>query len=166
MITIQSDLLVKKHIEASDFQRPYLNAAEALRAIHTHLAPLGESANSVDSSLYVSARNSLAHLAEAYQLGDIFSLGEEIDNWTFLNTLAFCWKDCAIADRSYQGVTARDLSERLTIENVGVRALSRNEVIFTNLFKDQTHFSIYGADLILLRKTLREVLGERRKLTH
>jgi len=85
-----------------------------------------------------------------------------MNNWQFLNLLATCWRKYNI--QSSAAPTSIDLAHRKSLENIGVRALTKYEVIKTNLFKNQTCFSIFGADILQLRKSLQDILEEKKLL--
>ncbi len=160
MIAIRSDLLDNKFLFG---ERRNNNAVDAFSLIHYHLIPLRESHNSADNALYYKAYSSLFYIAKRFDLGDIFAPREnEVSNWYFLQTLAFCWKEYGIINSLNKDKTSRDITERINLENIGMRALAKYGVIHTTLFKGQEHFSIFSWDISLLRKSLREVIADTR----
>ena len=156
MITIRSGLEYKP---ADLDKKQYNSASEALSLIHNHLLPLHESSNSADNALYIRAFSGLSHLSKSHKLNGILEpLAGEISNWDFIQSLAFCWKNCGFIDSRNRDISPKDLTARYSLEDVGVRALARYDVIYTCLFRDQTHYSIFGWNISLLNKSLREIL--------
>ena len=159
MISLQLEADVAKFIEGKVECR---DVTHALAILHKHLSPLRESSNHPDNRIYLDLLPSFEYFATEYRLGNLFDpTVEEITNWHFLNLLSCVWTRFVVAaSRRFPG---RDIAERRSIERGGVRALAKYDVIVTTLFRDQSHYSIFGADLNLLRLSLREVLiGEGR----
>lgn len=134
--------------------------------LHNHLYALNESNSSQDRRLYQDARVSFDYFLSELGLNSttfVPAPDNQITNWQFLNLIATGWKQFNLGGRRSQ--VPRDYNERGVIENVSVRALTRNDVIYTNLFRNQSTFSIYGADVEKLSKSLRQVMIESRKIT-
>ncbi len=162
MITIRSNLPFRP--QETVHEKLYNNASEALSIIYNHLLPLKESSNTPDNLLYQRAYSSLLQIASSYKLEGIFnSLPEETSNWNFLQALAFCWRDCGIIN-SNSGINSKDLRARYALEDFGIRALAKYEVVHTCLFKQQTHYSIFGWDIGRLSMSLRDILTQQKRI--
>lgn len=163
MITIRSDLPFKP--QETEHKRLYNNISEAISLIHNHLLPLKESSNTPDNILYRKAYSSLSEIASSHNLEGIFNpLPREISNWNFLQTLAFCWRDYGVINSVGRDVNSKDLGARYALEDVGIRVLAKYDVVNTCLFKQQTHYSIFGWDIGLLNMSLRDILMQQKRI--
>lgn len=124
--------------------------------LEAYLFPLQRSKNASDKKLYAEATGSFAYFRERLGLQPFKSAQKKINNWQFLQLLAFCWKELNIAQNDT--ATSKDLARRLDIENIGVRVMSKYHVCYTNLFSGQTNYAIYGFNPVLLTSTLEDVL--------
>lgn len=157
MITINAELLAKSR-EGAFGGAIYDSRELVFGSLGKHLAPLGESTSSGDRGLYTRALVHLDYFAQRY--GNAPSVrtlpSTHLNNWQFLVTLAKCWKELEIANPPNAG--SADLGHRRGLEDAGVRALRRYDVIGADLFKEQEHFSIQRVDLGSLILDLREVM--------
>ncbi|MEK6927853.1 MAG: hypothetical protein AABX11_05465 [Nanoarchaeota archaeon] len=132
--------------------------------IHNHLHALNESSSTPDRDLYQDARDSIDYFHDELKLSKGLLIPQpdnQITNWQFLNLLCSGWKELGLAQRMQ---VPRDCTERLALENASVRALSRNDIIYLQLFRNQSTFSILRADLRLLNQSLRQVMIDNGKI--
>ncbi|MSS74634.1 hypothetical protein EXS73_00240 [Candidatus Pacearchaeota archaeon] len=165
MITLRSELRELGFLPSA---RLYTASADALKIIYAGFAPLRESPQKTDQNYFQDARKSLGYLAQTLDLPEETAFAVQqppVTNWEFLQTLTHCWGDLnwepANAPEHYRLRVGR---ERGLLEDRGIRALWRIGAIQTGLFRDQTHFSVYGLELGRMRETMAESLAVSGKL--
>lgn len=152
MITIKSDI---PHVPSLG-EPEYSSLKEALSLLHTYLLPLKDSDRTIENRFYLQAKDSFEYFARKYDLKDIFSPFKEINSWQFLSLLSNCWKNLHIGNNNGD---VQEIQHRHKLEDIGVRILNKYYVINTCLFKGQEHYSIFGADIRLINKSLKEIIN-------
>lgn len=166
MITVQPQDVAERHLHSIELVH-CSSPVEFFSAIHSHLHPLNLSSNSPDRRLYQNAKDSINYFSDRLSLDTEKILripSSEINNWQFLNLLACGWREIGVASGG-KNCTPMDLTQRTTIEDIGVRVLNKYDILRTNFLKNQTNFSIYWADIAKMRKSLREVMVEEGKIS-
>lgn len=147
-VVLKGGLNYPQAVEAAQASIAGQSLSENFRIIHQGLEPLKESRNTPDMTLYERALESLIYFQRGLELGDTFTLRDEVTNWQFLTTLAYVWRHPDIGI-----IGEEDWENRLKLESAGVHSLARHGII--EIFGN---YQICKFDLRKLNSTLDRVL--------
>lgn len=143
--------------DVSKIPSPFPSKQETFDIIQSYLVPLQKSQNKKDTYLYAQAMEHISYFRERLGLEPYQPPNVKINNWQFLQLLATCWRVLDIANS--ERATPHDLTHRIGLEDAVVRTLSKYKVCYTNTFKGQTHYAIFGFNPEILTCTLEDVLA-------
>lgn len=156
MISINSDLLAR--VTGDNREKPAHTPSELLEIIYSHFLPLKESQNTADNYLYESIYEGIQQIASAQGINLRFeSSPEKHSVLECLKIVALGWDDI-ISKSLSENARLSCLNARYKIESGSIRVWAKYEVIHTNLFSQQTHFSIFNLNTSLIDKNLGEIM--------